>query len=131
MTKRNKIIIIVLIVFIVLGTGSAIVKTRLAKNLEGLTQVQVSNIDLTSVVDGVYAGSYSSFPVAAEVKVTVKNHRITAIELVKHTNGQGAAAEAIPGKVLEKQTLDVEAVSGATYSSKVIIKAIEMALTKS
>ncbi len=60
--------------------------------------------------------------------MTVKNHQITEIELVKHKSGRGAPAEIIPSKVVEAQTLQVDAVSGATYSSKVILKAIENAL---
>ncbi|MBA7580983.1 hypothetical protein ES708_22882 [subsurface metagenome] len=53
---------------------------------------------------------------------------IAGIELVKHRSGQGAPAEMIASKVVEAQTLEVDVVSGATYSSKVILKAIENAL---
>jgi uncharacterized protein with FMN-binding domain len=47
---------------------------------------------------------------------------------LKHVNGKGTAAESIPETVVEKQTLQVDSVSGATYSSKVILLAIETAL---
>ena len=63
------------------------------------------------------------------MKVFVKDHKIERIELVKHRNGKGAPAEAITGKVVEAQSLQVDAISGATYSSKVILQAIENALT--
>jgi uncharacterized protein with FMN-binding domain len=56
------------------------------------------------------------------------NHKIEYIELVKHKNGRGGPAEIIPIKVVEAQSLDVDIVSGATSSSKVILKAIENAL---
>jgi uncharacterized protein with FMN-binding domain len=49
---------------------------------------------------------------------------------VKHVNGQGKPAEVITEKVIETQSLQVDVVSGATYSSKVILKAIENALAK-
>ncbi len=39
-------------------------------------------------------------------------------------------AEKIPDKVLEEQSLQVDIVSGATFSSKVILKAVEDALNK-
>lgn len=39
-------------------------------------------------------------------------------------------AKIINNHVVEKQTLDVDLVSGATVSSKVILKAIENALSK-
>jgi uncharacterized protein with FMN-binding domain len=100
----------------------------LEANLNKLADLPVSDIDFTRIKDGIYHGNYSTFPVSAEVSVTVKDHKITGIELVKHVNGQGKAAEVITEKVTKAQTLDVDIVSGATYSSKVILKAIENAL---
>lgn len=64
----------------------------------------------------------------AEVKVTVNDHRITDIKLIKHRNGQGSWAEAMLTKVVDEQSLDVDAVAGATLSSKVILRAIAQAL---
>lgn len=90
--------------------------------------LDIQNVDLSKVGDGTYTGGYKVFPVAVEVRVRVENHSITEIELVKHTNGQGAPAEVIPRRVIESQSLDVDIVSGATYSSKVILKSIENAL---
>ncbi|NCC85175.1 MAG: FMN-binding protein [Clostridia bacterium] len=48
---------------------------------------------------------------------------------MKHVNGMGQAAEALPSQVVEAQTLQVDLVSGASFSSKVILLAIEDALT--
>jgi uncharacterized protein with FMN-binding domain len=64
------------------------------------------------------------------VVVTVKDHAISTIQLTEHNNGQGQPAERITDDVLAAQTLDVDVVAGATYSSKVILKAIETALTQ-
>jgi len=58
----------------------------------------------------------------------VKNHRITEIELLEHKNGRGAAAESLPDEIIREQRIDVDAVSGATSSSKVIQEAIYKAL---
>ncbi|MCR4401638.1 MAG: FMN-binding protein [Firmicutes bacterium] len=98
-------------------------------NLEQLKSLPMADVDMSRVADGTYYGSYSMFPVSARVKVTVRDHRISEIELVEHRHGRGAAAEAIPGRVVDAQSLDVDTVAGATYSSKVILKAIENALT--
>ena len=98
------------------------------ENLEKLANAAIRDIDITALADGIYTGGYSMFPVSAEVRVTVKGQRITGIELLEHNNGRGAPAEVIPSCVVEAQSLDVDAVSGATYSSKVILKAIENAL---
>jgi uncharacterized protein with FMN-binding domain len=69
-------------------------------------------------------------PVSARVEITVHDGKITDIKLLEHNNGQGKPAEAIIGQVLENQTLEVDVIAGATYSSKVILKAIEDALDK-
>jgi len=59
----------------------------------------------------------------------VQDHQIKEIELVRHDHGQGSSAEVIPDRILEAQSLEVDIVSGATASSKVILKAVENALT--
>lgn len=127
---KKKYIIFLSILILIIGAifTVVVVKSNLEANLEKLTDLPISDVDLTKVEDGIYTGRYTAFPVAAVVKVTIKGHKITGINLVKHNNGQGKTAEVIPGKVVEAQTLDVDIVSGATYSSKVILKAIENAL---
>jgi uncharacterized protein with FMN-binding domain len=101
---------------------------NIESNLEELKYLQIEEVDLSTIKDGSYSGEYSALPVSAKVKVTVEGYQITDIELVEHVNGQGSGAEIIPATVVEKQTLQIDTVSGATYSSKVILKAIENAL---
>lgn len=128
MKKKHTVLILVLLLLLAAAFGVIKVKSSIESNLEQVVNLSISDVDLTKVEDGVYKGSYKVFPVAAEVKVTIKNHKMYGIELIKHDNGQGAGAEILPDKVVEAQTLDVDVVSGATYSSKVILKAIENAL---
>jgi uncharacterized protein with FMN-binding domain len=127
-SKRKRVLVIVLVVIAVIFVGAMLAFARIEASLKALKTMPIAQIDLNTVADGVYAGSYSVFPVSVEVSVTVKGHVITDIQLVKHSNGQGGAAEAIPGKVIQAQSLAVDSVSGATYSSRVILKAIETAL---
>ncbi len=128
MKKRNKILLTILIIIIAVVCIGSIVYYNIEAKLNNLADLPISDVDLTKLDDGVYSGSYSTFPITAEVKVIIKDHQITKIDLVKHTNGQGQAAEVLPGRVVEAQSLDVDAITGATYSSKVILKAIENAL---
>jgi uncharacterized protein with FMN-binding domain len=130
MKKRYAAILIVLPVLALGFIASKILFARLDGNLKRLALSEISDVSLAAAEDGVYTGSYSAFPVSAEVRVTVKNHAIEDIELIKHNNGQGQGAEIIPKKVLEAQSLQVDSVSGATYSSKVILNAIRNALLK-
>jgi len=128
MSTKRKVLLVIIIIIAGIALAGAVAKARIERNLDRLADLAINDVDLAKVSDGVYTGSYKAFPVAATVKVTVSDHVITGIELVEHSNGQGASAEIIPDKVVEAQTLQVDAVSGATYSSKVILKAIEAAL---
>jgi uncharacterized protein with FMN-binding domain len=128
MKKGWKVLIIIVVIVAVLAAGGAIAMRTINGNLEKLADMPVADIDLAAIPDGTYAGQYTCFPVAVEVEVTVADHAITDIVLVKHQNGQGGAAEVLPERVVAAQSLRVDTVSGATYSSKVILKAIEDAL---
>jgi len=92
--------------------------------------IEIENIDLLQVSDGEYEGEYDAAIVKARVKVIVKNHRIVDIELLQHENGRGKPAEVIPAQVVAAQSLQVDTISKATHSSKVILEAIEQALRK-
>lgn len=129
---KRKTLVILLCIFIFISgmiiVGSVMFK-NINNNLEELSQTTIPEIDLSQMEDGVYFGSYSVFPVEVEVKVTISNHMMESIVILKHVNGQGSAAENILVDVIDDQTLQVDAVSGATYSSKVILLAIYDALT--
>jgi len=129
MKKKTKIVLLVIAIFII-GTGVGVytVYSTLQQNLNSLAQLPIEDVDLSEVDDGTYVGSYEMLPVSAEVAVTVMDHKITAIDLVKHNTGKGAGAEVLPGEVVKTGSLQVDTVSGATYSSKVILMAIENAL---
>ena len=130
-TRLKRRILIIAVVLIAVAGVVLAAKTALSKmesNLEGLLQLDVMDVDLTLIADGAYTGEYSAAPVSAKVSVTIKDHRIESIELIEHNHGQGDGAEIIPSIVVDKQTLQIDTISGATYSSKVILKAIEIAL---
>jgi uncharacterized protein with FMN-binding domain len=129
MKKKRIILVSIMLLLVIAGfIGIKAMLKSTETNLESLKHMELAQIDLTLIDDGIYNGSYSAFPVSAEVSVTIKNHAIVGIDLIKHTNGQGAPAEVIPDMVVKSQSLQVDSVSGATYSSRVILKAIENAL---
>lgn len=106
------------------GAGKAALKGM----VDRVKQIPVTSPDLAEVADGVYIGEYSAGPVAVKVEVTVEGHRLTDIEIIEHQNGLGGKAEGIIEDVMDEQSLEVDAVSGATVSSKCILKALEDAL---
>lgn len=83
------------------------------------------------LMDGVYEGTCKAGPNKADVRVTIKDNRIVDIEIVKHRAWKGKKAEpVIPGRIVEEQSTEVDAVSGATNSSRVIMNAVQRAIEK-
>jgi uncharacterized protein with FMN-binding domain len=129
MSRKWKIILIVVAAVVVLAAAAVAVMLAVVKgNQQTVYAIELQDADLSYVPDGTYTGEYSAFPVSAKVEVTVTDHRIAAIGLIRHRNGQGSAAEVIPQMVVDAQTLTVDTVTGATFSSKVILLAIRNAL---
>lgn len=95
-----------------------------------ISEIVISSPNISKLPDGVYEGSYNAILVAADVSVTVEGNKIKEIKLNKHKNERGLKAEAITDKVIAAQSLEVDAVSGATNSSRVILKAIDNALSE-
>lgn len=128
-----KKLIIATVSIIILFGGVFLTKylSDIKKYKEIVRGISISNIDLSKVKDGSYIGDFDAILVGAEVNVTVQNQKIVDIQLVKHKNEKGKNAEIIPDKVMQAQSLQVDAVSDATNSSKVILKAIENALKDS
>jgi len=63
------------------------------------------------------------------VEVDVASGVIADVRIIEHQNGRGSSAEAVARKVVESQSLEVDAISGATISSNTILKAVENALS--
>lgn len=129
--KQVKTFLVLLVVILGVYLGITGIKSYidLRTYQKQVADITISDVDLSKIADGTYTGSHEVLWVAAEVSVTVKGNRIAGIELLKHKNGKGASAEVIPDKVIDAQSLQVDVVSGATSSSKVILKAIENALS--
>ena len=80
--------------------------------------------------DGSYTGSARGYSGTTQVTVTVSGGKITAIAVDSHgdTSSYFNSAKGVISKMIEKQSTDVDAVSGATYSSWGIINAVADAL---
>jgi len=95
-----------------------------------LRNMNVENIQLDTVADGVYRGDYRYGVVLCTVEIVVREHRITAIHIINNGRSVYAKrAEEVSDRVLEAQSLQVDVISGATTTSKALLKAMEKALT--
>ena len=98
--------------------------------VQAVRSLPIAHVDLSQVGDGAYTGQYGYAGFTYEVQVTVSGHRITGVELLHNrTTKQAKMAAGVAARVVDQQRNDVDAVSGATTTSKAILKAIENALT--
>lgn len=86
-----------------------------------------------SYEDGVYTGSGTGYSGTTTVRVTVEHAQIASIDVTAHAdkNPFWGKALGVIDRVLKAQTWQVDAVSGATYSSRGILEAVRNALTGS
>ena len=115
--------VILLVVFVLSSCAS--------KEMKQVRNIPINEVDLSNVQDGSYKGDFSYGGFTYEVEVTVKEHRIDNIEILKNRDTKHAKkAEGVVEKVLNAQSLKVDVVTGATTTSKALLKAIENALKK-
>ena len=121
MSQRNKAVLIVISALLAIGlfAGGLYLKS-ISDYKAKVAALTFDEIDLTKVEDGVYEGQCDTGVVRVRVQVTIRNHQLESIELLEHENGRGTPAEAILDQMVQDQTTAVDAVSGATCSSKVI-----------
>lgn len=82
--------------------------------------------------DGTYEGTGKGYKGDVKVSVGIKDRSIEAVEVVSHSDDEAffnRAKEGVISSILLKQSVEVDAVSGATYSSNGIINAVKNALT--
>ena len=128
MKKAIKIVGSIVAAIVILFGVFILIMNQKAK--EAMSKQHNVEIDMAQVKDGTYEGESDGGMIKVKVSVEVKNHKITAINLIEHKNGKGKPAEAIIPEMIKKNTDNVDAVSGATGSSKTIRNAVNVALQK-
>jgi len=127
---KNKISKYLFFFIITISLASSLISCGFFKYKQEVKKLKINNVDLNKVKNGIYKGEHDLKFIKAVVKINVKDHKIVALDLLEHKNARGKKAVVIPEKVMEAQSMDIDTVTGATNSSKVILKAIENALSK-
>ena len=110
------------------------VKTAASSGVgQGSTTTPTTEVPEGGYKDGTYQGSGTGFGGTITVQVTVSSGKITAVDILSASGETGsyfASAQGVVSKVLSSQSPNVDAVSGATYSSNGIIQAVQNALSQ-
>lgn len=100
---------------------------------QGSTSTPTTSVPAGGYKDGTYQGSGTGFGGTITVQVTISGGKIAAIDILSASGETGsyfASAKSVISKMISGQTPNVDAVSGATYSSNGIIQAVQNALSK-
>lgn len=125
--KKKKIVL-----WIVLGAVAALVIIAVSFLMMGqgaIMGMEIHDVSAQGIADGTYTGSFDGYRWSNTLSVSVSGEKITGIDV---TRDQSVAVPDVSDKlfasVIEKQSTAVDAVSGATVSSKAYLKAIQNAL---
>jgi uncharacterized protein with FMN-binding domain len=128
---KKKIIILVSVILATLLASLLFMVIIPEQKYEAIRNMKIDSVDLTKIEDGEYKGQYTYGHYTYKVEVNMKDHKITDISV---DNGgkskQSKMAEGVTDKIISQQKIDVDVVSGATTTSKAILKAVENALSK-
>lgn len=105
---------------------------EISKNIKEDTQEEEQKaVGLFELEDGVYKGTGTGFAGDITVSVQIQDKKIVSIDIIRFSDDEAffSRAKAVIDIIIEGQTLDVDTVSGATYSSRGIISAVKNALT--
>ena len=131
MKKTFILLIVVALVIIVIGIAVFMATAYpMLKEQADVRKMPIHEVELAKVKNGTYRGNFAYGNFTYEVEVVVKDHQMQDISILKNRRESEHAkkAEDVVAKVLKAQSLKVDAVTGATTTSKAILKAIESAL---
>lgn len=88
--------------------------------------------DASAYKDGTYYGTGKGFAGTMKVKVDISGGKIASISIVSTKDGDNyvKSASSLLDTIVEKQSTNVDTVSGATFSSRGIIAAVRSALSQ-
>ena len=110
--------------------GHHLLPRRVAKVQAKLDLLGKESLDISSLRDGVYHGQSLGYGTPVHAAVTVKGGRITDIQLRHEEKIEQGATKSVPKQIIERQSLAVDAVTGATITVQAIVEATSRALSR-
>jgi uncharacterized protein with FMN-binding domain len=132
MSKGKKMVLTIIIgIFIVFGVISGSMMIYLLNGMSRTKSLVIADVPLDRIADGTYRGQFDEGRWANALDVKVENGKIAQITIVQDVKFNNPAQEQqLFDRVIEQQKVNVDVVSGATATSKALLKSIENALTQ-
>jgi uncharacterized protein with FMN-binding domain len=113
---------------VVLTLGALVVVTEGQRRED--RNLVIADVDFSKLPDGTYRGGYKGWN-KFDVLVTVVDGTVTDIEIAEDSpNPATDITDEVVRLVVRGQSLDVDTVSGATVTTKGLLKAVEIALAE-
>jgi uncharacterized protein with FMN-binding domain len=118
--------VFLLIVAVGLGVTLLVTEGQLREDRD----LEIAGVDFSKVPDGTYRGSYEGWN-KFDVLVSVAGGEVTDIKIAEDSvNPATDVTDKIIQRIVSGQSLDLDAVSGATVTTKGLLKAVERALVE-
>lgn len=124
--KMKKFLMIVVSIATIFVIGVVGMIFYLTRGMDNGKDIVINAAIPSSLVDGTYKGKYKAGRWTNELKVTVKEGKISGIEVIDDvTFPKPEWTKQLFDRIIKEQSLAVDVVSGATVTSKAYMKAIE------
>lgn len=125
MKKVIKILLSIVAVIVCLG---AFMFYMIIKDIPKMKATEINNVAISELADGSYTGTFEFSRWKSVVNVSVKDGKVVSIERLSDPLTPDVSSELF-NSIIEKQSVDIDAVSGATATSKAYLKSVENALS--
>lgn len=125
--KKSILITVWGIMLFAVGFGISFYR-GVGRKYDAVQDIPIAEVSLENVADGTYEGEYLFETIYAKVRVIVRDKEIKKVSLEAYESEKGGDAKSIVNSIVEKQSVNVDDVSGATDSSRVIKLAVLNAL---
>jgi uncharacterized protein with FMN-binding domain len=117
---------------LILGTifGTLLIAGLVSQYLQlnQFRNLKINEIDLTGLADGYYSANVN-YGYEYSARIYIENNKIKTIQFPQNRESVYARlAEGIKHKIIKQQKINLDTVTGATTTSKILMKAIEKAL---
>jgi uncharacterized protein with FMN-binding domain len=132
------VFILTIVLHVVQVGGIQVTKLLLGSGTSVGEKVTISDpiktLEGATFKDGVYTGEADGFRPGIKVSIEIKNNSIISVEVIEHNEVNSRfyqkALDSIPQAILDNQSPNVDATSGATFTSTGIMNAVNDALSQ-
>ncbi len=126
--QKKKLAQIIVIILLVFGVFSLVMQTVMMHSYRNMA---IKSIDLKTISNGRYLGSAEFYGFEYKIALEIKNHKIIMVDIINNRdNNYAHYAEGVKYKIIKAGNINIDGITGATTTSKCLLKAAENAFQK-